>query len=246
MAEAIDAELNDCMSASAPPNAIQDAAGRESPSLASAFQELLTVLVRLRAGRQPVSSADLFRSQIRQALMEADQSAKNLGHSGADIRSAAFAYVAFLDESILNLRNPVFGDWVRKPMQEELFGRHTAGEIFFDQLKEIMSRPDTPACADLLEVYCLCLRLGFLGRYSVTGRGEARQWADQAEEKIQRIRRTAAGLSPQALPPPAGAVVVGATPWWVRASLVSAAAAVVLFLAYTALLKLAVEGLRGV
>ena len=45
--------------------------------------------------------------------------------------------VAFLDESILNLRNPVFADWPRKPLQEELFGHHMAGEIFFQNLQPL-------------------------------------------------------------------------------------------------------------
>lgn len=213
-------------------------------NLAVAFQELLTVLVRLRAGRQPVTNAETFRSQILRALGEADQKAKNLGYSGGDIRLAAFAYVAFLDESVLNLRNPVFSDWVRKPLQEQLFGRHTAGEIFFDELKEVLSRPDSDATADLLDVFCLCLRLGFLGRYSVVGRGEARVWAAKAEEKIQRIRKTSA-LAPRAKPPaPPPALKRAAGPWG-KIAIGSCAAAALLFLVYTLLLRSAIGRLAG-
>lgn len=214
-------------------------------NLAIAFQELFTVLVRLRAGRQPVTNAEMFRNQILQALKEADQQAKNLGYPGEDVRLAAFAYVAFLDESVLNLRNPIFADWVRKPLQEQLFGRHTAGEIFFDQLNEVLSRPDSDGAADVLEVYCLCLRLGFLGRYSVIGRGEARSWADRAEEKIRRIRKNAGHLAPHTAPPPAPSASKPASNRWGRFALAATAATVVLFAAYALLLRSAIGRVAG-
>ncbi|MBI4893666.1 MAG: DotU family type IV/VI secretion system protein [Acidobacteria bacterium] len=213
-------------------------------TLAIAFQELFTVLVRLRAGRQPVTNAETFRSQVLQALKEADQQAKNLGNAGADTRLAAFAFVAFLDESILNLRNPIFADWVRKPLQEHLFGRHTAGEIFFDELSELLARPDTPGNADLLEVYTLCLRLGFLGKYSVIGHGEARIWADKAEEKIRRIRQSNSALAPHTAPPPAPSLVIGQSRWHLYAS-AAGGFTLLLFALYSMLLRASIGGLAG-
>ena len=48
--------------------------------------------------------------------------------------------VAFLDESILNSQNPLFADWPRKPLQEELFGTHIAGEVFFQNLQKLLGR----------------------------------------------------------------------------------------------------------
>ena len=80
--------------------------------------------------------------------------------------------VAFLDESILNMHNPVFADWPRRPLQEEYFGHHVAGEIFFQNLDKILQRNDSQDMGDLLEVYQLCMLLGFAGKYSIGGRGE--------------------------------------------------------------------------
>ncbi len=54
---------------------------------------------------------------------------------------ATFAAVAFLDESMLNSQNPIFADWLRKPLQEELFGTHIAGETFFQNLQQLLGRP---------------------------------------------------------------------------------------------------------
>ncbi len=170
--------------------------GRRTENLALAFQEMLTAVTRLRAGRQQVNDAGQFRNQVRQAIRTADQDAKRLGYVEDDIKLAIFAVVAFLDESILNLQSPVFADWVRKPLQEELFGRHTAGEIFFDQLKHLLGRRETPELADLLEIYQLCLLLGFVGKYSISGRGELRAIIEAVGDKIARVRQAREGISP--------------------------------------------------
>src|SRR4051812_11527108 len=90
-------------------------------NLAFIFQEALTAIVRLRSARQQPSDAQVFRSQMREALNLAHEQARKRGYSDGTIKLAVFAVVAFLDESVLNLHAPVFADWPRKPMQEELF-----------------------------------------------------------------------------------------------------------------------------
>ncbi len=157
-------------------------------NLALLFQEALTVVERLRANRQRVADPETFRAQIRNALKTAEQEAQRRGYSAEDVRVATFAVVAFLDESILNSQNPIFADWPRKPLQEELFGVHVAGEIFFRNVERLLSRQDSQPLADLLELYQLCLLLGFRGRYSFTGAAEVRSISSQIEEKIRRIR----------------------------------------------------------
>jgi len=165
-------------------------------NLALFFQELFTGIVRLRSNRQDVADAEQFRNQVLNAIRVAEQSAKARSYTDEDIQLAIFAVVAFLDESILNLRKPVFNDWVRKPLQEELFGRHVAGEVFFDNLKELLGRRDSAGLADLLEVYYLCILLGYLGRFSIASKGDLRMLMGQTDDKIRRIRKTGPELSP--------------------------------------------------
>lgn len=191
----------------APPGA------RRPENLALVFQELLTVIVRLRSNRQPVTNAEVFRGQVRGAMRQADQDAKRLGYTDEDIRFGIFAVVAFLDESILNLQNPVFHDWVRKPLQEEVFGRHTAGEIFYDNLQVLLGKRDAPETADVLEVYQICLLLGFVGKYSISGRGELKAITDAVAEKIRRIRKDRPGIALNwRLPERRAAIRIG-DPW---------------------------------
>jgi type VI secretion system protein ImpK len=179
---------------------------RQPGILAICFQEPITAIIRLRAGRQIVTDAEQFRQQMRDSLQAAAREARDFGgYTSADVRSATFAVVSFLDESILNSREAAFADWARKPMQEELFGTHIAGEVFFENVRELLGRPDSLILADLLEVYSLILLLGFAGRYTGGRRGELNGILSGMRERIRRIRGSSPDLSPSWEPPPAAA-----------------------------------------
>jgi type VI secretion system protein ImpK len=168
-----------------------------SANLALIFQEVLTATVRLRSNRQAVSDAESFRHHIREALRQAAQDARNVAaYSTEDIKMATFAVVGFLDESVLSAQNPLFAAWPRKTLQEELFGTHMAGEIFFQNLQSLLGRSDSPDLADLLEVHYLCLLLGYRGRYSVGSTGELQAAMQATADKIRRIRGPLRALSP--------------------------------------------------
>jgi type VI secretion system protein ImpK len=158
-------------------------------NLALVFQEVLTAIVRLRSNRQELSDSESFRFHAREAIRTAIQEARNqAGYSADDIKMATLALVGFLDESVLNTRNPIFADWPRKPLQEELFGIHMAGELFFQNLEKLLGRQDSADLADVLEVHYLCLLLGYCGRYSLGGKGELQAVATATGDRIRRIR----------------------------------------------------------
>jgi type VI secretion system protein ImpK len=208
-----------------PSGAATGAGSRRPENLALVFQELITVIERMRSNRQPVSDAVGFRQQVREALKGADQEARRRGYTAEDIQLAIFAVVAFLDETILNLRWPAFADWPRQPMQEELFGHHIAGEVF----------------------YQTCLLLGFAGRYSIGGRAELRAIIEATALKIRRIRGTGPELSPRwALP--SETFSFATVDVWVKRMLIGSGAlavlAILLFIIYKVVLSGGVSSLR--
>jgi type VI secretion system protein ImpK len=224
-------------------------AGRRSDNLALAFQEILTVGERLRSNRQMVPDANTFRHSIREALRAAEHEARRRGYNVDDINLAIFAVVAFLDESILNLRSPVFADWPRQPLQEEMFGHHVAGEIFFQNLQKILTRVDSHDTADLLEVYHLCLLLGFAGRYSIGGKGELRAIIDQVADKVRRIRRPSSEISPHGALPNEQVRTAGADPlvrWMMIGAVCSVLLMVLLFGLYKYFLQSGVTTLEEI
>lgn len=202
------------------------AASVRPPNLALLMQELFTAVTRLRANRLEVTNAEMFRNQVVNAIRTADQAGKTQGYTDEDVKLAIFAIVAFLDESILNLRKPAFDDWVRKPLQEELFGRHVAGETFFENLQSLLGRRDSPELADVLEIYFLCMLLGYLGRYSISSKSDLRGIMTQTGDKVKRIRNTRDALSPQWILPEEGFAPPASDPWIGRLTICAAACTV--------------------
>jgi type VI secretion system protein ImpK len=161
-----------------------------APNLAYCFQEILTVAARLGASKLNVGDPTLFRTQVRRAVQQAEGSAQALGYLAEDARLASFAAIALLDEIILNSANPAFRDWAQRPLMLDLYGTLNAGETFFEYLSAILKRRENAPSMDLLEVYLLCLMLGFRGRFN-SGTGQQLQaWREPIVEKILRYRGT--------------------------------------------------------
>lgn len=181
---------------------------QRSNSLASCYENALTIILRLSSLQaQPAGNSQDFRLSIRAALKAAMEQAKALGYSSEINQLAFFAAVAFLDESVLKTQNPAFADWAQSPLQQEMFGHNRAGEVFFDHLQTLLIRPDSPETADCLEVFCLCMLLGFKGKHALSAvitpllqpsaagiwnapqsSGEIHALIRRAREKIDRIR----------------------------------------------------------
>lgn len=157
-------------------------------NLALNLQEVLTVVARLRSNRQQVTSAEAFRSNILNHLQTADAAARRAGYSGDDTKLAIFAVVALLDESVLNSPNRVFSDWHKEPLAQVLFRTVRAGDQVFDRIQTLLGRDDSPALADVLEVYQLCLLLGFSGKYHSADAPELASIKQAIARKIERIR----------------------------------------------------------
>lgn len=177
----------------------------ESPqrtqNLASCYENSITTILRLGAQQQALQNSQVFRTNIRAALRAAMEQAKTLGYSSEMIQLSFSAIVGFLDESVLMLQSPTFADWPQRPLQEELFGHHRMGEVFFENLRSLLNRPDSQETADCLEVYCLCLLLGYRGRYALGGSGEIETFIRQIREKIGRYRGQMLFLRAGAPPP---------------------------------------------
>ena len=182
-----------------PERAEDQEATRPSENLALLYQGLLTGIVRLQAKREHIPDAEVFRRRTIRALQDVERDARSAGYELDDVRDTHFAVVAFLDSVVLNSTEPGRAEWERKPLQEELFGQTDAGVVFFEKLERFRSRRDSKRLADILEVYLLCLLLGFEGRYSGGLRGELYSIAERVRTRIENIRGRTERLSPDGL-----------------------------------------------
>jgi type VI secretion system protein ImpK len=215
--------------------------------LALALQEPLTAIVRLRSGKQVATDADAFRARMLRLLHGAEREALALGYARGDVRTALYAVIAFLDESVLNSSQPMFAEWPRRPMQDEVFGSHVGGEVFFQHLRQLLAREDSDDAGDVLEVYLLCMLLGFGGRYGGADSGAIDGHVSRASERIARIRGAPDPLSPDWRPPAGKVRAPVRDPWLPRLAYGTAAAAalaLLLFVGYRSSLRAGVESIR--
>ncbi|ADW70806.1 DotU family type IV/VI secretion system protein [Granulicella tundricola] len=157
-------------------------------SLALSFQDVITVVLRMRYGAQRIPDAAAFRVSIRKMIAASVQEVRSLGYSDATSHMALYAIIGFLDESVLNSQDPVFADWSRRPLQEEMFGGHFAGETFFRQVADLLNAPESTEVADTLELHAICLLLGYRGKYAFGEGGEISGILSRIRDKIIRIR----------------------------------------------------------
>jgi type VI secretion system protein ImpK len=169
-------------------------------NLALLYEGLLTVIVRMQSQRQQPSVADTFRGRVKSALTEVERDSVSAGYSAQDVRDTHFAVVAFLDSVVLLSSDPIRPEWEKRTLQQELFGQTDAGVVFFEKLENFRSREDSEHLADVLEVYLLCLLLGFEGRYSGRLRGELDSITEKVRRRISDIRGGSGQISPATLP----------------------------------------------
>ena len=194
-------------------NSQPDASPTRRGTLALSLQEALTATVRLRSDRQVATDATTFRSQVKQLLAAADRQARSAGYDPSYVKMAVYAFVAFLDESVLNSSNPMFAEWHRRPLQEEVFGDLLAGENFFRNVQQLLAQQDSEDLADTLEVYQLCMLLGFKGKHGAGDGGQLVALMSTVQDKIMRIRGGAEPVSTVWGLPEGEEVILGLDPW---------------------------------
>lgn len=209
--------------------------------LAQLLQELITVSVRLRSdARNAPADPDSFRAQIHQQVTAASLEASQRGYRDSDAGYAMYAVVAFLDESVLSSASPASVAWQGRPLQEELFGVFVGGDVFFEHLKSLLTQQDSEDLADVLEVYQLCLLLGFKGRYGSSHRDELETWITRLRDRLAQIRGPLGALSPDWEPPRNEDLAIASDPWQRRLRLAIGAVTAtvaVLFVVYTLILR---------
>jgi len=190
-----------------------------------------------RSGRQTVTDPAVFRQQVIDALKIADQQARNQGYNSEDIKLAIFAVVAFVDESVLNLRLPVSRIGRAGRCRRALRPSYCR-EIFFKNLQELLGKNDSQDLADLLEVYLMCLLLGFAGAIAWETGANCGRLPTHRGKNPEDPRRHRDAFSGMELPPEAPQKS-GADPLVKKIGIAAAAClalALILFVAYKLML----------
>ena len=152
-------------------------------------------LFMLKNGNGPQNNAD-FAAKMSQFLDEFGRAAKKQGASADDIDASKYAFCAAVDEIILRSGFSIRDEWARKPLQLVLFGDQLAGENFYIRLESLRARGS--AHLQALEVFHMCLLLGFQGRYALEGEDKLKYLAARLGDEIARMRGRSRGFAPHA------------------------------------------------
>jgi type VI secretion system protein ImpK len=208
------------------PNRIQVRSNNDLVNLAT---PLLQLMMRVKAGI--VAPSNEMRHSIDGMLKSLEEQGAKRGYKEQQLQNAKFALVAFVDETVLAGGFPLREEWELNPLQLQYFKEALAGNKFYDRLDGLLKEVESEA--DVVEVYYLCLLLGFKGKYDVFLEDQLPGVIDKVAEHLRRAGRLRAGaLSPHGLlndqpepPPPAPEM-----PQWIK--LGAAASVGVVALAY--------------
>lgn len=128
------------------------------------FAELFAYLLlfeQMTLGGEFQPSYEDVRGELSRLLEKQEAAALRQGMLKDEYEDACFAVIAWADETVLKHASWVHhSQWSAFPLQLEHYQTTNAGEELFERLDRL--RADQK---DLVEIYYLCLGLGFSGRY---------------------------------------------------------------------------------
>ena len=196
------------------------AAASEKPTLKDLVKDFISMALIVRKGRQ-VTSVSAFEASVDTFFKALERDARSANYSVEQVKDTQYALCAFLDESVLRSGdNELRRHFELQPLQFRYFGVHLAGEGFFEKIDEL--RGDVKQNLDVLEVYHLCLALGFEGKFSLGQKDQLRYLANTLGQDIARFRKTPKALSPDwALPDQVSQMLRHEVPLWLYVALIA-------------------------
>ncbi|MEY4764288.1 MAG: hypothetical protein RI907_961 [Pseudomonadota bacterium] len=151
------------------------------------------LLFLLKAKHAP-QDAEQFRERVKSFLTQFERGAHKLGATTEDTYACKYAFCATVDEAVLMSSFKVKESWQRMPLQLQFFGEQLAGERFFDKLEEL--RREGAPRLQVLEVFHMCLLLGFQGKYLIEGSEKLGYLTARLGDEVTRFKGQTAGFAP--------------------------------------------------
>jgi type VI secretion system protein ImpK len=158
---------------------------------------VLVQAVQLTVGSALPSPSEL-RQRLTGSLERMVTEGRRMGIADNDLAEARYALVAFIDEQVMRSDWQGRAEWMSHPLQLELYRENTAGENFFVRLRSLLRGGNRTVA---VEVYYLCLALGFNGAYASGGEpGALDKFTRAARDQLEKALPDAKKISPHAKP----------------------------------------------
>jgi type IV/VI secretion system ImpK/VasF family protein len=162
-----------------------------------ASADVLSAAAQIETGSH-LPHADGLRQNMLALLRDFVSRCREAGIPDTETAEARYALVAFIDDRVLRSNWAGRTEWMSNPLQLQFFREYTAGENFFARMR-VLTQRGGPFWA--LEVYYLCIALGFVGALPAGGGSQsARTYADPARPQLLGGRNPT-WIAPNAIPP---------------------------------------------
>ena len=191
--------------------------------LVNSAATLLTLMIKLRTTMQHANVPDLHK-RLTNEIKTFESKTRNAGIASDSVIAARYLLCSVIDEVVLNTPWGASSGWSQHSLLSLFHQETSGGEKCFLILQRMLETPGTHL--DILELFYICLSLGFQGKYRVVARGneQIEQIRDNLYQTIENHRPVAAPeLSPHwegAVKPKRG--MTNFIPLWVFASVVMA------------------------
>lgn len=175
--------------------------------LVQAAAPLLVLAGRLR-GQVSQADVDALRRQTTHEIRAFEDRARASSVPPEDILAARYAMCTVIDEAVMNTPWGAQSGWSAQSLLVTFHREASGGEKFFQILDRISADPSR--YLSLLELFYICLALGFEGKYRLDGRG-ASKLAEIRSDLYRRIQ-SLRGPGETDLSPIGAASKIGATP----------------------------------
>jgi type VI secretion system protein ImpK len=157
------------------------------------LEEILTIASRVLDGEPMSGGGRRLHRRLKEMLRAADVSIREVGYASDLTKLAVHAVTAFLDDAMKRSSSRPDG-WPERTLQEDAFGDTRAGETFYDHANRLLDRSRSSDVADLMEVFQVCLSLGFEGSHPgdrLTTRSVLQARLEECRLEVQEKARAA-------------------------------------------------------
>jgi len=161
-----------------------------------ACADAMSLATQLASARD-LPAPDVLQRRISGLFEQMARRCRDYGISDDDVLEARYAIAAFMDEQIFRSPWPGRQQWMSQPLQLVYFNENTAGEGFFTRVQYLQQQPGR---AHVLQIYYLCMALGFQGKFAVRGGEGLAALADHVGAQVVRSLPGSEAISPHGEP----------------------------------------------
>lgn len=126
--------------------------------------------VQILTGPESADLPESWGDTIHQKMLHLEHLGLEKQIQPVQTSEARYALAALLDELVMMSQWKGRHAWVSDSLQMRLYGEHLAGVNFFERLARIRQGGEMNLA--VLEVYYVCLQLGFQGKYAINQKEE--------------------------------------------------------------------------